>query len=53
VVDDYVPVDKESNEPVFVSPRGNEMWTMILEKAFAKFTGSYAAIEGGYSLYAM
>jgi len=52
-IDDYVPVNARSEKPVFSSPRGNEMWVMLMEKAFAKFMGSYSAIEGGYSLYAM
>ena len=26
---------------------------MVLEKAFAKYMGSYAATEGGYPLFAM
>jgi hypothetical protein len=26
---------------------------MVLEKAFAKFMGSYSATEGGYPLFAM
>ena len=29
------------------------MYTMIIEKVFAKFMGSYARIEGGYSLFAL
>jgi len=36
-----------------VHPQGNELWVMVLEKAFAKFMGSYAATEGGYPLFAM
>jgi calpain-15 len=50
-IDDFVPVDK--NGPIFVKPNGNEMWVVLLEKAFAKLMGSYAAIEGGHSLYAL
>jgi hypothetical protein len=29
-----------------MSPNGNEMWALILEKAYAKFCGSYANMEG-------
>lgn len=53
IIDDYVPVDEASQRPIFTDPRGNELWVMLLEKAFAKFEGSYAAIEGGHPLYAM
>ena len=29
------------------------MWPLLLEKAFAKFRGSYSAIEGGLPLDAL
>lgn len=51
-VDDFIPVN-ERGSPVFVKPNGNEMWVMILEKAFAKLMGSYASVEGGHSLFAL
>lgn len=51
-VDDHIPVGPDLR-PVFTKPNGNEMWVMILEKAFAKYIGSYAMIEGGYPLFAL
>jgi calpain-15 len=52
-IDDYIPVKKSDGKPVFEHPRGNEMWVMLLEKAFAKYMGSFAAIEGNMAIYAM
>ena len=51
VVDDRVPV-KEDGSPYFGKPNGNEMWAVILEKAFAKWCGSYAALSGGFGVWA-
>jgi hypothetical protein len=52
-VDDQIPVSSSDHLPVFTKPHGNEMWVMILEKAFAKFIGSYALIEGGHPLFGL
>ena len=52
-VDDFIPVNKTSQQPAFTEPHGNELWVMILEKAFAKYMGSYSATEGGHSIFAM
>merc|ERR1719226_70021 len=58
-VDDYIPCDKDRFEkdgvsiPVFSQPNGNELYAMLLEKAFAKFCGSYAATEGGQTIWAI
>ena len=46
VVDDFIPVTPQ-NTPLFAKPAGGcEIWVMILEKAWAKLFGSYAAIVG-------
>lgn len=46
-IDDYIPCNKGTKEPKFAKHHNNEMWAMLLEKAFAKMYGSYAALEGG------
>lgn len=45
-VDDRIPCEKGTKTPRFMKPNGNELWAIILEKAYAKFCGSYAAISG-------
>lgn len=45
-VDDRIPCKKGTNRPRFMKPNGNELWAILLEKAYAKHSGSYAAIEG-------
>jgi len=58
-IDDNIPCDKKSYErdgtcrPLFVQPNGNELYVMLLEKAFAKFCGSFAKIEGGQTIWAI
>ena len=47
IVDDFLPVDKKTSKPVFSLPNGNEIWVMILEKAWAKVNGGYVNIIGG------
>jgi hypothetical protein len=51
-VDDLIPVRKGSRRCMFMSPHGPELWAILLEKAFAKFCGSYGALEGGMALWA-
>ena len=53
VVDNRIPVVKGTSDPAFAKPNGREMWVMLLEKAFAKFVGSYAALDGGYALWGL
>jgi len=40
-------------EPLFGRPKGMDMWAVLLEKAMAKFVGSYAWIAGGAEQYAL
>eukprot|EP00571_Detonula_confervacea_P007096 CAMPEP_0172325610 /NCGR_PEP_ID=MMETSP1058-20130122/54457_1 /TAXON_ID=83371 /ORGANISM="Detonula confervacea, Strain CCMP 353" /LENGTH=397 /DNA_ID=CAMNT_0013042201 /DNA_START=44 /DNA_END=1238 /DNA_ORIENTATION=- len=51
IVDDRIPCKKGTKKPRFMSPNGNELWAIILEKAYAKFCGSYAALDGGFVLW--
>jgi calpain-15 len=47
VIDDYVPVYSDSGRPVFCKSNGEEVWVMLIEKAWAKLKGSYGAILKG------
>lgn len=47
VIDDFIPVYASTNRPVFCKANGREVWTMLLEKAWAKIKGSYGAISSG------
>jgi len=51
-VDDSFPCDAEG-KPLFAQPSEGELWVLVLEKAFAKLCGSYAALEGGLTLWAL
>ena len=44
-VDDYFPFD--GDEFVFAHPSGNELWAILLEKAWAKINGGYSNISYG------
>ena len=50
-VDDRIPCVKGTKTPRFMQPNGSELWAIILEKAYAKFCGSYAALDGGFVLW--
>ena len=47
VLDDYIPCSKNSRKPLFANPKGNELWAMLLEKAWAKVNGGYALTVAG------
>lgn len=58
-IDDYIPCDKAAYDkdgtcsPLFCQPNGSELYAMLLEKAFAKFCGSYHELEGGQTIWAI
>lgn len=53
VVDDYFPCHKVNKTPAFNSSKKNEIWVMLLEKAWAKVHGGYINIDGGLTREAL
>ena len=49
IVDDYIPCVASGDKPCFSESRGNELWVILLEKAWAKVHGSYERINGGHA----
>lgn len=52
-VDDYFPFNPATNDWAFSKAVGNELWVLLLEKAWAKIFGSYQRIESGNSTEAL
>lgn len=48
-IDDWIPCDHKGN-PISSKPQGHEMWVLLIEKAFAKWFGSYCMTQGAYCL---
>ena len=46
-LDDYFPYDPRKKKFAFATPHNNELWAMLLEKAWAKLNGGYSNIIGG------
>ena len=47
-IDDYIPCSPGAG-PVFSRSHGNELWVMLMEKAYAKLHGSYFLLKGGWA----
>lgn len=47
-VDDYFPCYANGG-PIFSKAHGNELWVLLLEKAYAKLHGNYYTLRGGYA----
>ena len=46
LLDDQFPCTPTGG-PIYSRAVGNELWVMLIEKAFAKYNGSYFSIYGG------
>lgn len=51
-IDDYFPCFPKDN-PIFSRSHGNELWVLLLEKAYAKLHGSYSLLRGGWAAEGM
>ena len=48
LIDDYIPFIKNKKRPYFSNPNNNEIWVLLLEKAWAKVNGGYSKILEGW-----
>ena len=49
LIDERIPVDKNTKQPVFGRCRSqNELWVPLIEKAYAKLHGCYENLISGY-----
>ena len=53
VIDDKVGLDEDGQQVFSTCKDGAEMWLPLLEKAYAKLHGCYAAIKMGWAYEAM
>lgn len=53
VLDDQVPCTKYSHTPAFNRSKSNELWVILLEKAWAKAHGGYMNIAAGLTREAL
>lgn len=53
IVDDYLMFNKGTDDLFGAESTQNELWVSILEKAYAKYLGSYGKIWGGTPAHPM
>ena len=53
VIDDLIPCKPGTNKPAFNTSRSNELWVILLEKAWAKIHGGYLNIASGLTREAL
>ncbi|CAK8996882.1 unnamed protein product [Durusdinium trenchii] len=55
VIDEFLPCRLQNGKPVplFAKPMGEELWAVLLEKAFAKFCYGWGKMQGGDSWFAL
>ena len=53
-IDEFLPCNLRNGipRPVFAGPLGEEIWVSLLEKAFAKYCGSFGTLSGGGAAWA-
>ena len=44
-IDDLIPCNSMTKSPLFTKPIGNQVWVLLLEKAWAKMVGNYLKAE--------
>ena len=45
VIDDFIPVFSDTQRPLLCGMINNQIWMMLIFKAFAKICGSYSAMQ--------
>jgi hypothetical protein len=51
-VDDYIPCHNKGG-PMFCRATGDELWVLLLEKAYAKLHGNYVQLRAGFVSHGM
>jgi hypothetical protein len=46
-----IQVHSGTKAPLYSKPNNNELWVLLMEKAFSKILGSYSYLKGGFSRF--
>eukprot|EP01080_Neovahlkampfia_damariscottae_P009084 gene9084-1179_t len=49
IIDDLIPCHEKTLVPIFTQSKSNEYWFILLEKAYAKFHGTYQNLDMGHT----